>query len=245
MDYSKFDYDKDNDYLEDHDVANHGSYKYYISLFEDYIKQPFAEIGAGVGTVSSLLLENNILDPDHSYLIEPNATIFPQLTTRAEAAGFKKNNLFQGTLSQLHSNLPKLKTLLYFNVLEHIENDISELRLAYNALDSGGRVIIFVPAIETLYSPRDLRVGHYRRYYKEELVRKLSLAGFEVEKISYTDFIGAVIWFFRFKLIRSDSVSNHQVALYNTFIVPINKFIEKIIPLPYGKNCIAIAKKIG
>jgi SAM-dependent methyltransferase len=245
MDYSRFNYDEGNDYLQDHEVQNKGSYEWYISLFKKFIKAPYIEIGAGVGTVSSILIQKKIIKAKDTYLVEPNPATYKKLVANIKEKGIDKKHTYNGYLKDLKTKIKKLKpkTLLYFNVLEHVPNDVEELEIAHSLLEKNGRVIIFVPAIESLYSPRDLRVGHYRRYYKGELERKLTLAGFTVEESRYTDLLGAIIWLFRFKLLRSDSISNSQVGMYNSVIVPINKVIEKIIPLPYGKNLIAVGKK--
>ena len=64
-------------------------------------------------------------------------------------------------------------SILYINVLEHIEDDRAELLSAYRALPVGGFLLLFVPALPQLYSKFDRSVGHFRRYYKKELIHFL------------------------------------------------------------------------
>ena len=76
------------------------------------------------------------------------------------------------------------------NVLEHIQEDEKCLKEIRKALKPGGKIAIYVPAFEVLYSQLDRNVGHFRRYGREELISKLELAGFRVEKCIYSDSMG-------------------------------------------------------
>ena len=57
----------------------------------------------------------------------------------------------------------KYDTILYIDVLEHIEDDYAEIKHAMGLLTSGGRIIIVSPAHNWLYNPCDKAVGHFRR----------------------------------------------------------------------------------
>ena len=56
-------------------------------------------------------------------------------------------------------------TILYFHVLEHVENDLKEIEEA-KKLNKGGHLIIIVPAHQKIYGNLDKAVGHFRRYEK-------------------------------------------------------------------------------
>ena len=79
------------------------------------------------------------------------------------------------------------------NVLEHIEDDKSTIADIYGKLETGGLFLIYVPALNILFSDFDRQVGHYRRYSKKELTEKLMQSGFIVEKIHYVDFLGFLL----------------------------------------------------
>ena len=55
------------------------------------------------------------------------------------------------------------------NVLEHIEDDVMALRQWYQKLKPGGRILVYVPAFQLLYSSMDRKVGHFRRYTRRAL----------------------------------------------------------------------------
>jgi SAM-dependent methyltransferase len=68
-----------------------------------------------------------------------------------------------------------------FDVLEHIPDDCGVLRCMYNALTPGGRLLLGVPAHQSLWSYLDEVVSHCRRYELKDLQSKCIDAGFEVE----------------------------------------------------------------
>ncbi|HWN41712.1 MAG TPA: class I SAM-dependent methyltransferase [Thermoanaerobaculia bacterium] len=71
--------------------------------------------------------------------------------------------------------------LLALEVLEHIEDDASALRLWRSWIRPDGRLLLSVPARKALWSASDVWVGHFRRYGRDGLLRLLANAGFVVE----------------------------------------------------------------
>ena len=55
-------------------------------------------------------------------------------------------------------------TILYVDVLEHIADDAAELARARRLLTPEGNLVVLAPAHQSLFSPFDAAVGHYRRY---------------------------------------------------------------------------------
>lgn len=66
-----------------------------------------------------------------------------------------------------------------FDVIEHIEDDLSFLEEIHNLLEPGGMLYLTVPAYEWLWSQEDINAGHFRRYDLERLESVLGEAGFE------------------------------------------------------------------
>jgi SAM-dependent methyltransferase len=64
--------------------------------------------------------------------------------------------------------------LIYtFNVLEHIEDDGQVLQQFDAKLKPRGRLLIYVPAFQVLFSSMDRNVGHVRRYSRKDLSDKV------------------------------------------------------------------------
>ena len=83
----------------------------------------------------------------------------------------------------------KFNTIMYLNVLEHIEKDKDEIEIALHKLEKGGHLIILVPAHNKLYSNFDKAVGHFKRY-EMSFFKNLGLNNCETQKLVYLDAMG-------------------------------------------------------
>lgn len=73
----------------------------------------------------------------------------------------------------------------YFDVIEHLDDDVGALRDARDLLRPGGVVIVTVPAYMFLWSEHDVKNHHRRRYTAPRLRAVLEEAGFRVELLTY------------------------------------------------------------
>ena len=77
-----------------------------------------------------------------------------------------------------------------FDVLEHVEEDGVALAEMFKAARPGGGIVVSVPQHPLLWSAGDDYAHHKRRYRRQELVSKLSAAGFEVVRVtSFVSFL--------------------------------------------------------
>ncbi len=208
-----------------------------LAEFLPYLGSSVAEVGAGVGSFSDLVLKTNI---EKLQAFEPSQNMYPFLESllakdrRAQAI----NGFFGRELTG-----ENFDSVLYVNVLEHIEEDALELANAYETLNSNGHLLIFVPALPWLYSDLDRQIGHFRRYLKKDLVRITQKAGFSIVKAQYFDIAGIVPWYINFVLLKN-SISGGSVSLYDKLVIPIMRVVEGSISPPIGKNILLVGKKI-
>jgi SAM-dependent methyltransferase len=130
------------------------------------------------------------------------------------------------------------------NVLEHIKNDREAILDLYRCLKPGGRLLLYVPAFQVLYSQMDHHVGHFRRYRRKPLMQLLQTAGFEVSRAFYVDSLGFLATLV-YKLVgdRSGSVSSRSVALYDSAVFPLSRIIDFLGVGSFGKNLAIVATK--
>jgi SAM-dependent methyltransferase len=135
--------------------------------------------------------------------------------------------------------------LIYsFNVLEHIEDDRSALRSLASRLKPGGRLLLYVPAFQSLYSSMDRKVGHFRRYRRRPLVTLIEAAGLEVLRAEYVDSLGfAAALAFRMLGNASGDIHPRSVRLYDRFAFPLSRALDRVLRHAIGKNVLVLARK--
>ncbi|MFN3418322.1 MAG: class I SAM-dependent methyltransferase [Pyrinomonadaceae bacterium] len=223
--------------------AMHFAVRYHRWIFElmrPKLGKRIAEVGAGRGSFSEMLLD---VKPEVLTLIEPSG-MYEKLIKNPKLAQFNGqiryfNNFFPNVAAEIKSEFCP-DSVVYVNVLEHIEDDLAELKCAFETLAPGGRIFIFVPAMEFLYSEFDRELGHYRRYSAGELKEKMRSAGFEIAEMRWFDSLGILPWLITYRLFGSLSMNGKLVALYDNLAVPVLKTFENRISVPFGKNLLAI-----
>lgn len=132
------------------------------------------------------------------------------------------------------------------NVLEHIDDDAAALRGLQQKLRTGGRLLIYVPAFQLLYTSMDAKVGHVRRYTREMLAGRVRAAGFHIDRVAYADSLGFFATLL-FKLLGNDSgtVSLSALKLYDRAIFPLSRALDLLVRRWFGKNLLLICTKSG
>lgn len=102
--------------------------------------------------------------------------------------GFKRMYLLKnGMRLPFENNSFDIVTCL--DVLEHIVEDGEYLQELKRVLKPKGKLIIFVPAIQLLWSQLDVKSHHQRRYTIPLLKQRAKSAGFFVNEIKYFNYI--------------------------------------------------------
>ena len=91
----------------------------------------------------------------------------------------------EGGVASLAGMTPDLDAVTFFDVIEHLPDDLGALTLARQVLRPGGRVFVSVPAHQWLWSHHDEAHGHQRRYTSERLRQQLATAGFTNTRTGY------------------------------------------------------------
>lgn len=213
-------------------------YQWMIKYFTPYMGKRILEVGCGVGNATKLLKHITYL---HSIDIsENNIEVVKRYLGSWKNLVFEKMDVFDDRFIELRRL--DFDTILSISVLEHIEDDCEVLKRFYHVLKPGGNLLLFVPALQFLYSSIDRELGHYRRYEKIEIIRKLEKSGFSHVKSSFFNFLGIFGWILNGKILQKKILPDSQIALFDK-LVPFIQSIEKIIPPPVGACLICIAHK--
>ena len=212
-----------------------------LDKFAHYPAKRILEVGAGQGTFTKHLASRY---PDAKiYALEPSTEMYPLLQETAEVLeNVEVHQEFTYNLGKFLAG-QDIDMVVYNNVLEHVEADVEELQRAHEILRPGGVVVTYSPAMQSLYSKFDAEVGHFRRYSLLEKVRKLQAAGFEVRENHYCDALGMVLWWGKYKLLRSEGLDAGNVKFFDRSIVPLMKRFEPRRGTPLGKNVFAVGYK--
>lgn len=219
---------------------------YHRWIFEEisaHLGKSVIEVGAGIGSFSQMILESG---PETLSLVEPSA-LYDQLVASVGGNGHRTTiDTYHAIFADVRNEIARKAapdSIIYINVLEHIEDDRGELEMIYDTLAPGGKCILFVPALRALYGNFDRKLGHFRRYRKTELETKCREAGFKLLKSTYFDVAGVVPWFIKYRLLGSEHLGGGAVDLYDRLVVPIFKRIEAMVYVPVGKNILLVAEK--
>ena len=132
------------------------------------------------------------------------------------------------------------------NVLEHLHDLDHYVDEIYRVLRPGGRLFVFVPAFEILWTSLDDEVEHVRRFTRRSLKRCITAAGFEIERIRYFDAIGFPAAL-TVKLVEKAGLfqySPETVGFYDKAILPLSLLADRVLSGIVGKNVIAVARKV-
>jgi len=212
------------------DARNYNGYLASLIFAQADRHMSIVDYGAGIGTFARTCAEHGLsircVEPD----IEQSKII--------KASGISVSP----TLTEIPNESVDL--LYTLNVLEHIEDDQAALLDIYTKLKPGGRLLIYVPAFQILYSSMDRKVGHYRRYTRAELIRKTTNTGFVVLRNRYIDSLGFAASLL-YKMVGSDSgtIGRRSILIYDRLIFPVSRVLDRLFSGLLGKNVYLLAQK--
>jgi hypothetical protein len=188
------------------------------------------DFGAGIGTLSVIFERDSGVRPS---AVELDAN--QQTTLR------RRNIETYASLADLRRPVDFIYTS---NVLEHIVDDAATLLALRDKLVKGGKIAIFVPAFESIWTSLDDHVGHHRRYKIADLREKLVAAGFEVESMKYCDSLGFLLaYLYKFIGNSSGEPSSTSLKMFDRLVFPVSLVVDKATIRLFGKNVLALARR--
>ncbi len=210
--------------------------KYYRRIIKPYLTGNVLEVGAGIGGTTTLLC-----DGSHSrwLCLEVDPVLADIISRTIQKGGLPKCcQVAIGTLADL-SLTSNFDSIIYIDVLEHIENDKKELETAKKHLAKGGYLIVLSPAYQWLFSSFDRQIGHFRRYTKSTLGASVP-SGLKCVLLRYLDSVGVITSLSNRLILNQQIPTSRQIVFWDRVLVPISKFLDPLLGYKLGKTVLGI-----
>jgi len=220
-------------------AAVHNWKSYWSQRIQPFVTGDVLEVGAGIGS------NTPFLDPGGNgrwVCLEPDSRLIDRLTRNlGQTASRRRHETVSGTLQSLDAS-QKFDTIIYIDVLEHIENDREELERAASHLRAGGRIIVLSPAHQRLFTPFDAAIGHYRRYNRP-MLRNISPPNLRMEQLIYLDSAGLLLSTANLLLLRQSMPTKAQLRFWDQYIIPISRILDRGLFHSVGKSIMGIWRR--
>jgi SAM-dependent methyltransferase len=209
---------------------------YFATRLRPFIGGQVVEVGAGIGATAAVLMGNGraswtCLEPD----VRLCERLKNAMSSREATAGCR---VVCGTLDDLDP-AERFDTVLYVDVLEHIEDDSAELARSAGRLRSGGRLVVLAPAHQWLFSPFDRAIGHHRRYTRRTLLQAAP-PGLRPVTAFYLDSIGLLASLVNRLALRADHPTRSQIRVWDSLLVPTSRVLDPIAGYRLGKTVVGV-----
>ena len=217
------------------DIRNY--YEWIYSLGAPFLGDRVLEVGAGVGTFTEYLARH----ARTVVAVEPEQELFDELQAMtADVASVTCMNCTSRELGP--EDHRQFDSAVLINVLEHIGDDVSELRHLSRLVRHGGFILLWVPSHAWLYSEFDAAIGHFRRYSHKELKAVVESSGLEIVDSRYVNPLGAVGWFVTAKLLGSPPTKPRAAKAFDRYAIPWMRALNSRFAAPFGQSLWLVAR---
>jgi len=221
-------------------AAVHNWKSYWSSRIRPFIRGDVLEVGAGIGANTAYLDGGG---NRRWVCLEPDAQLVDRMAGNLrQTAGSRRYEIVCGTAQNFGAE--DFDTILYIDVLEHIDHDREELESAAMLLRDGGRLIVLAPAHPCLFTPFDAAIGHFRRYNRT-MLRNISPASLRIEKLWYLDSAGFLLSAANRLLLSQSMPTKAQLAFWDRCVVPVSRVLDPCFFGLAGKSVIGIWLRAG
>jgi SAM-dependent methyltransferase len=223
--------------------------RWVADVVTPYLGERILEIGSGLGSVSRWLpLRKRLV------LTECEPMLLEELraTVRRE---FDADPRVAVAAADLARELPdelateEFDTVVSFNVLEHIEDDVAAVARVARLLQKSGasrtrRVISFVPAHSWAFGTIDRVYGHVRRYSSRSFAAVAAKAcpGGRLHT-RYFNLYGLPGWILMGRVLRRRSIDARAIDLFEKlcpYIRGVDDAMHTYLKLPAGQSLLAV-----
>lgn len=218
-------------------------YRWMVGQFAAFLGDTIVDVGTGPGTHLPFLAGRRVIAVDLSQAcLDDVKRRFPWVQTL-------RSDVTDPALSDRVAR-DGIDTVTCLNVLEHIQDHGAALEVFRRMLrDRHGKLVLVVPAHESLYGSMDRLADHRRRYSGRGLRSLLEGAGFRPLLLRHFNVVGGLAWYLNARLLPVKDLSapavNWQIRLFGRVILPAARVadlvLNRTLHLPFGQSLIAVA----
>ena len=202
---------------------------YWKSFVVPHLTGDVLEIGAGIGANANALADAEF----RSWTcLEPDARL------AAAIPPGPRRNVVVGTSESIDED-SLFDTILYPDVLEHIEDDRGELARSAALLRNGGSLIVLAPAHPALYTEFDRAIGHCRRYSRG-MLRAVIPEGLTAQSLVSLDSVGLLASWGNRLLLRSAAPTPRQIAFWDGVLVRCSRALDPLFQHSVGRSLLGV-----
>jgi glycosyltransferase involved in cell wall biosynthesis/phospholipid N-methyltransferase len=211
--------------------------RWMVEAIEPWAGSNVLEIGAGIGNITALLLPRDCyvasdINPHYLSYLRNMATGKPYL--RVEQIDLTSRDDFKAWRAAFD-------TVVCLNVLEHVADPRAALANISTALRPGGRLLLYVPQGQGLYSSLDEVLGHRCRYDRASLEAELEEAGLSLEELRDFNRVSVPAWWWNGKILKRRHFGRWQLKAFD-LAVPLLRRLDPLLPWK-GLGLVAVAQK--
>lgn len=214
-----------------------------------YLGKRILELGSGIGNLSQHLpvRERLILSDIEPLLLKELRTKIPDLpdvSIKLVNPAESFSDTFAGE---------NLDTVVSFNVLEHIEDDVAIVRdllrmLRESKAPGPKRIVTLVPAHQFAFGNIDREFGHFRRYSRRSFRQLLDkAAGQERKKLHFKSFYlnlpALLAWWLNGRVRGKAKIGAGNMDLFEKLcpvIRPLDTFLHQTLRVPFGNSLVTV-----
>jgi len=213
--------------------------RYWSRVIAPFVGARVLDVGAGIGATAVVLATR----PYERWLaLEPDAAQAHEIERVRDRGDIPSHYEVRAGTSDDLGERERFDTILYIDVLEHINDDRGELGRVARHLEPGGSIVVLAPAHEFLYTAFDRSIGHFRRYDRASLVR-IAPPGCTIAFCRYLDSAGMLASLANRVLLRQAAPTRGQILFWDRVLVRSSLVLDEITFGRVGKSIICVFRR--
>jgi len=215
--------------------------KYYAGVLAKYIKGDVLEVGGGIGATARTLCNPSV---KRWVSVEPDPELVKLMRDSFEKEPLPvEPEIVTGTIDDAPVD-EKYDSVIYIDVLEHIEDDHAEMVRARDWLKPGGHLVVLCPAHQWLFTPFDEAIGHFRRYSRKTMGAVAPEEGLKRERLIYLDSAGMLASMGNWLFLKASMPTIDQIKLWDSKLVPVSRWLDRLLFHRVGKSVVGVWRKV-